>query len=122
MLKVGYAPYSADFTAPGDRRRFVAYANARGLEIELADPARSYDVVVVTAPRDIVAWSRRPRSERVIYDIVDAYLAGPAGPKDLARGVGKFVLRDLSRPVLSYRRAIERMCRRADAVVCGTEE
>jgi hypothetical protein len=122
MLKIGYAPYTADFRAPGDRRRFVAYARARQLDFELADPARRYDVIVVTAPRDIVTWSRRASGERVIYDIVDSYLAGEPDAFDLARGVGKYILGDLSRPVRSYRRAIEQMCSRADAVVCGTAE
>jgi hypothetical protein len=122
VLRIGYAPYSTDFTAPGDRRRFVAYADARGIDLELADPARRYDVVVVTAPADIVTWSRRTRDELVIYDIVDSYLAEQPGMKDLARGVGKYILGDLRRPVLSYRRAIEQMCKRADVVVCGTEE
>jgi hypothetical protein len=122
MLRIGYAPYSSDFAAPGDRRRFAGYAEAREIEVELADPARCYDAVVVSAPADIVTWSRRSHGESIIYDIVDSYLADRPGAKDLVRGVGKYLLGDLRRPVLSYRRAIEQMCKRADAVVCGTEE
>jgi hypothetical protein len=122
-LKVGYAPYRPDFMAPGDQRRFCAYARARRIEFERADPSRSYDVIVVAATADIVTWSSRPPGrELIVFDIVDSYLAEHAVGKDLLRGLGKYVLGDLSRPVLSYRRAIERMCSRADAVICGTEE
>ena len=35
-LRIGYVPMSNSFEAPGDRRRFVAYAKARNLEFTLA--------------------------------------------------------------------------------------
>jgi hypothetical protein len=35
--RIGYAGYSRDFAAPGDRRRFAAYARLRGLPIERAE-------------------------------------------------------------------------------------
>ena len=123
MITVAYVPHSPDFSAPGDRRRLCAYARHRGIELVVADPARTYDVVVVSASADIATWSRRRRSgEQIVYDIVDSYLAGRTGPKELLRGTAKYVLGDLGRPVLSYRRAIGRMCARADAVVCSTVE
>ena len=31
-LSIGYAPYSSDFSAPGDRRRFVYYANSKAID------------------------------------------------------------------------------------------
>ena len=34
-LSIGYAPYSSDFSAPGDRRRFVYYANSRAMILKL---------------------------------------------------------------------------------------
>jgi len=123
MIRIGYAPYSTDFTAPGDRWRFAAYAKDRGLRFELADPARRYDLVVVTTAADIVTWCRdRPPGDRLVFDIVDSYLAEPRGPKDVLRGVGKYLLGDLRRPVLSFRSALERICASADAVVCATAE
>jgi hypothetical protein len=39
-MRVGYAANSPDLSAPGDRRRFVAYAERRGIAFELADPGR----------------------------------------------------------------------------------
>jgi len=122
-VRIGYVPITPALTAPGDRRRFCAYAHARGREFELAEPGREYDLVVVSAVGDIVSWaSRRGKAVKVVYDLPDSYLALPRDLKDVVRGLGKYALGDLSRPVLSYRRAVERMCSRADAVICTTEE
>jgi len=122
-MRIGYAPYSPSLTAPGDRRRFGFYARRRGLEFELADPSRTYDLVVLSERADITAWSRyRPGKAKVIYDLIDSYLALPPGPKQAGRGLAKFLARETRRPVASYRRAIEAMCRRADAVICTTRE
>jgi hypothetical protein len=122
-LTIGYAPCSRDFTAPGDRWRFSAYAQARGLRYELADPDRAYDLVVVTAAADVVTWGRRgARGQRLVFDIVDSYLAGSFGPQDVLRGVGKYALGDFGRPALSFRHVVRQICRRADAVVCSTVE
>jgi glycosyltransferase involved in cell wall biosynthesis len=80
-------------------------------------------LVVVTAVGDIVRWARPHNgAAKIVYDLTDSYLALPRDLKDLGRGVGKYALRELSRPVLSYRRAVREMCSSADAVVCTTEE
>ena len=38
--RIGYAGYSRDFSVPGDRRRFAAYARMKGLPIEYAELSR----------------------------------------------------------------------------------
>jgi len=123
-LRVGYAPYTTKLDTPGDRRRFCHYATRRGIEFEIADPRKSYDVVVLSARADIDAWSRHPDDgTRIVYDLIDSYLLMPhRNLRNALRGMGKFASRELSRPVLSYHRAMERMCERADAIVCTTEE
>lgn len=122
-LKVGYAPYTDDLRRPGDRRRFPHYASSRGLPFEIARRGVVYDLVVISARADIVRWAEAPASTKVVYDLIDSYLALPRlRPKNLLRGTAKFVSGELSKPVGSYHRAIEAMCRRADAVVCSTEE
>jgi hypothetical protein len=123
-LRVGYAPYSADLRRPGDLRRFCFYARSRGIEFELADPSRDYDLVVLSERADITRWAhyRRPGA-KLVYDLIDPYLALPrAAPKSLGRGLAKYVTRETSKLALNYRAAIERMCERADAVVCTTAE
>ncbi len=123
VIRVGYSPVSRTLTAPGDRRRFCAYALARGLELEIASPNRDYDLVVVSDAGDIARWARAgDHPTKIVYDLISPHLAVPPDFKDRLRGVGKYVIGELSRPVPSYRQAVERMCRRADAVVCVTEE
>ncbi len=122
QLKIGYVPYSPAFDAPGDRRRFVNYARQRGLDFEIADPAKSYDVVVLSERADLSVWSRYNKG-RLIYDLIDSYLAIPrTNWKGRLRGLAKFVARQSRYLQLDHWKAIEAMCRRADAVVCTTDE
>lgn len=122
-LRIGYSAYSADLSRPGDRRRFPHYAQCRGVSIELADPAESYDMVVLSARSDLTHWADSPASTRIVYDLVDSYLAIPESDlKARLRGLSKYAIGELSQPVWSYRRTIERIARRADAVVCSTIE
>jgi hypothetical protein len=120
-LRVAYAPLSDSLEQPGDRRRFVYYAQRRGIDFEIADPAQDYDVVVVSQRADIVRWAGHRGRTRLVYDLIDAYLAGPARDwKSRGRGLAKFAIREIERPVADYRDAIKAMCARADAIVCST--
>jgi len=114
---------SPSLEQPGDRRRFVFYAQRRDVEFEIADPAKDYDVVVVSQRADIVAWAEHRGRARIVYDLIDAYLAGPSSDwKSRGRGLAKYAIGEIARPVADYRRAIEAMCARADAVVCSTAQ
>lgn len=123
-MKVGYVPYGADLVQPGDRRRFPYYAEKRGIEYELADPERAYDVVVVTPRTNLADWTRyRPGQSKLVFDIVDSYLDIPAtNPKQMLRGPAKFLGGEASTPFFSYRRALQRILERADAATCATPE
>lgn len=121
-LRVGYVPYSRTLREPGDRRRFCFYAERRGVAFEMADPSEDYDVVVLSSRADIGAWRRYQGRARLVYELIDSYLALPRfDAKSLLRGL-------LSSPLgrrnhwCSTTGAIEDMCRRADAVVCSTQE
>jgi hypothetical protein len=123
-MRLGYAPYDHTLEAPGDRRRFVAWARARGAPFEVVDePAADLDAVVVAMAADLVRWRHAPHGTRVIYDVTDDYLALPTrGLKNRARGVAKFLSGELSRPTLRFHDLMADMCRRADAVVCTSED
>lgn len=123
-LRIGYDPYSPSLQPPGDRRRFVNWARSRGVPFELADPQASYDVVVLSARADISRWARLPRHRgRIVYDLIDSYLTVPAwSARDVARGIGKSVVRHHRRLTPSYTQAVIDMCRRADVVLCSTPE
>jgi hypothetical protein len=122
-VRIGYVPYSLRLDAPGDRRRFCYYAQQRQIPFEVANPARSYDIVVLSGWADVTTWSRYPRPAKLVYDIVDSYLAVPRiGVKQLGRGIAKRLAGQTRHLALDYRRAIMRMCERADAIVCASEE
>ena len=121
-LRVGYVPYSPNFTKPGDRRRFVYYATMRGIDFENADPSKEYDLVVLSARADISVWSKYPKG-KLVYDLIDSYLAIPRTDlKGQLRGLFKFLSRQNRYLQLDHWKAIGAMCIRADAVVCSTEE
>lgn len=121
-IRIGYVPYSPSFHKPGDCRRFVHYAHARGIVFEIADPSREYDLVVLSECADLSVWSSYG-SGKVVYDLIDSYLAIPRTDiKGLLRGTAKFMSRQSRYPRFNHWRAIRSMCRRADAVVCSTIE
>lgn len=122
LLKVGYVPISASLVSPGDRRRFVYYARKRGIEFEIADPGKNYDVVVLSSRADVSVWSRYSGG-KVVYDLIDSYLAIPRSSiKGRLRGLFKFLSRQSRYPQLDHWRATGGMCSRADAVICSTSE
>lgn len=121
-FRIGYVPYSSDLTSPGDRRRFPAYARARGIPFEIARPDQAYDVVVLSEVADLGTWLAYGKG-KIIFDLIDSYLAIPlSDPLQLLRGVAWYAKGRHSRLFLNFPGALERMCRRADAVVCTTEE
>lgn len=123
-LRVGYVPCNPSLSAPGDRRRFCYYAAKRKLNFEIAHLSGSYDVVILTQSADISLWTRHPEGRtRIIFDFIDSYLSIPRSDlKSLFRGAAKFALGQNRRLLLSYRDGLERMCQRADAVICSTRD
>lgn len=120
--RIGYAALSTTLEAPGDRRRFAAYARARHLPFELARPDERYDLVVLSEACDLTAWRDYPHG-KVVYDLVDSYLAVPrTSVKQWLRGAVWYATGRHRRLRFDYWAAIQDMCRRADAVVCTTEE
>jgi len=122
VLKVGYVALSESLEAPGDRRRFVAYARYKNIDFELACPSKIYDLVVITQLADISVWSNYPHGI-VIYDLIDSYLAVPSSDfRQLFRGLFGFLKGRYKRLQFDHKSAIREMCIRSDAVICATEE
>ena len=121
-VRVGYLPYSNELDMPGDRRRFAFYASRRGIRFEIADPAKEYDLVILSARADVSVWSQYPKA-KLVYDLIDSYLAIPRTDlKGQLRGLFKFLSRQSRYLQLDHLKAISGMCARANAVVCTTEE
>jgi hypothetical protein len=124
--RIGYSGYSDDWQAPGDRRRFVAYAAMRGLPIVHADPAGDFDVVYLTHHSDLPAWIRRKRAQgdslKIIFELIDSYLVQDAVVRRFAKGTMRWLGRRDSRPTFDYLETLRTMCRIADVVICSTLE
>lgn len=123
-MRIGYVPMVNDFSGPGDRRRFCYFARHYGIPFEIADPAKSYDVVVLSERADLSVWKRYPRQKgRIVYDSVDSYL-DPAvrNWKSALRGAAKFAVRQTRYLELDFRKSVADICARSQAVVCSTEE
>jgi len=124
ILRVGYVPISSNFNSPGDKRRFVYYANRRNIKFEIAHPSKSYDLVVITQNSDISIWKDYDKGRaKIVYDFIDSYLAiSRNNIKGRLRGLAKYISGQSRHLILDHWKAIGDMCSRADAVVCSTEE
>lgn len=124
--RIGYAGYSRDFSAPGDRRRLAAYARIKGLKLEFAELTRPYDLAYVTYSSDLPGWVARKRREgdrlKMVFELIDAYFTETGLPRRLLKGAGRFALGTDSRLSLDLRWTLISACEAADAVICSTEE
>jgi len=121
LPRIGYVPYSPTLKAPGDRRRFVAYAQARNLPFELARFEERYDIVILSEVADLSIWPHY-RQGKVVYDLIDSYLSIPrTNWRQLLRGPAWYAL-GRHKGLRDYLFSLKAMCRRADAVVCTTDE
>jgi hypothetical protein len=122
--RIGYVPTSEGLERPGDRRRFCHYARKRNIFFEIARPSETYDVVVVSAGGDISSWrDYKKGNAKIVYDQVDSYLATPPfSVKGLFRGIAKYAFGQNRNLMLDYLSGIRDMCKRADVVICSTDE
>ncbi|MCX5712323.1 MAG: hypothetical protein NTY47_04555 [Candidatus Omnitrophica bacterium] len=122
-LRVGFVPMHDSLRHPFDLRNFIYFAKKRGISFELAGPNHNYDVVVLSPRADLSVWSRYKGQAKLIFLIVDSYLAiSPSDIKGSFRGLAKFIGREHKYLRLNYSRALKEMCLRSDAVVCTTPE
>lgn len=124
--KIGYAGYSRDFVAPGDRRRFAAYAQLKGVAIEYAELGSPYDLAYITYSSDLPGWVARKRREgdrlKLVFELIDSYFTEAGAARRYLKGIGRFALGTDSRFSPDLRQTLIGACEAADAVVCSTEE
>lgn len=123
-LRIAYAPYSNGMKGPGDRRRFVFFARARGIKFEPADTNVVYDIVYLTLGCDLSSWvlyKKRNPSVKLIFEMVDSYLLENANFISAFRGIVKYVLRKESNLSLNYKSLLREIVLISDAIVCSTD-
>jgi glycosyltransferase involved in cell wall biosynthesis len=121
-MRIGYVPYSESLSKPGDLRRFVAYARERGIKFEFANPNERYDLVVLSEAADITMWENYSQG-KIVYDLIDSFLAIPkSNIKHWLREPLWYLMGRRAKLRFNPWRLVESMCRKADVVVCTTEE
>ncbi len=124
-LKIGYTAYSHNYSTASDRRRFVGYAQHKGVTFETADINKEYDVVILTYAVDIHQWLEKKRqagdSLKLIFELQDNYLVEPISLKTVFRGVGKYLKGTNGKLFWNYKNLLREACQIADAVICSSE-
>jgi len=122
-LKVGYLPYSTDLSEPGDRRRFVWFANIVGMKFEIADLTESYDILYVVNGCNIgnvLEYKQNHLDTKLVFELVDAQLLRKTTLYTFLKSTLRFLMGRESVWVLDYRSLIKDVVSVSDAVVCST--
>jgi len=120
-LKIGYWPLSPTFTSPGDRRRLIFWARARGHTI-VTDLDQSVDVIVASENTDFNSPYFARKQVPIILDLIDAYLSPLNSFDDLARGFAKGVTHQISGNIKPFSHHIRDFCLNSGAVICSSIE
>ena len=120
-LRIGYQPYSADLSHPGDRRRVVFWAKHRGHSI-ITDLSEPVDVILLSERADFSAFPKKVKGVPIIFDLVDAYLTRESLISDWLRGTSKVLTGQLSGRPKPFTSFVEDLCARASAVICSSPE
>lgn len=125
-VTIGYSGYSINGSAPGDRRRFLAWAKLREVSWKPASLEGMYDVVYLTHHSDLPGWLHRKEQEgdrlRIIFELVDSYLTQDHPVRRRIKGVARRALGVDSRLSADFHSTLKRICAASDAVLCSTEE
>ena len=122
-IRIAYAPYHKDLVVPGDRRRFVFYANERNIKFDLADPLKIYDIVYLTYGCNLSIWLEYKKNNpnvKFIFELIDSYLLESTGALTIFRGATRYLLEKESALWLNYKVALREIVTISDAIVCST--
>jgi len=122
-IRIAYAPYHKDLVVPGDRRRFIFYANERQIKFDIADPLKIYDIVYLTYGCNLSIWLAYKKINpdvKFVFELIDSYLLENIGALTILRGVTRYFLGRESVWWFNYKVALRKIISICDAVVCST--
>jgi hypothetical protein len=122
-IRIAYAPYHKDLVVPGDRRRFVFYANERKIPFTLADPLKKYDIVYLTYGCNLSIWINYKKDNpdvKFVFELIDSYLLEDNGILSTFRGTVLYFIGREEVLWFDYKTALRKMISICDAVVCST--
>lgn len=122
-LKIGYVPYALDLSHPDDRRRFPYFAERNGINYEIANVDRVYDVVLLPAPANLSKWwlykKRNPRT-KFIFEMVDSLVYQSDTFNKLFKGIGRFIIGKETLPCVDHKNLLIKWLQTADVVMCSS--
>jgi hypothetical protein len=122
-ITIGYAPYNKDYTAPGDRRRFIFYANEKKIKFNFADPLEHYDIVYLTYGSDLTRWLKYKKENpnvKFVFELIDSYLLESTNLVTILRGLIRYISGKESFFCFNYNKVLRKFLVVADAIVCST--
>ena len=120
-LKIGYWPLSPNLSSPGDRRRLIFWANARGHTV-VTSRDQSVDVIVASENSDFNSLYFSQMKVPIIFDLIDAYLS-PLNPyDDFLRGLAKRIAGQISGSIKPFSQHVIDFCSNSSAVICSSVE
>lgn len=123
-LKIGYVPYLPDLSQPGDRRRFPYFARRNNIEFEIADPGKTYDIILLTAPSNLTQWRKYKRdhpSTKFFFEMVDSLVFPSDLFNTLFKGLGRYIIKKEDQLIFHYKRILDWWIATADVVICSNE-
>jgi hypothetical protein len=120
-LKIGYWPLSANLKSPGDRRRVVFWAKARGHTL-VTDLSKKVDVIIASERSDFNSALLVKKNIPIVFDLVDAYLSPQNLIEDFARGLTKKIAGQISGEIRPFSHHVKDFCSRSNAVICSSPE
>ena len=124
MKKIAYWPHSQSLKSPGDRRRFIFYAESREILYEIYNPSKSYDLVYFSQSADITQYKEiKNQGTKIIYDRNNSYFSDNSSIKGIFRNPAKFIARQNKYLVGNYANYLKyEFLPNIDGVACGSQE
>ena len=119
---IGYVPYLSDLSQPGDRRRFPYYSKRNNIKFEIADTARKYDIILLTASSDLSLWMKYKKQHpqtKFLFEMVDSLVFQSGLYTKLFKGVGRYLIKKESALRFNYTRLLLEWIKVADVVICS---
>lgn len=123
--KIGYVPYSRSLRSPGDRRRFPFYAEREGIEFEIAEPNKDYDIILLTCHSNLSQWllyKKEHSNTKFIFEMVDSIIFSSDLFRDIFKGAGRYLQGKENKLSLNYKTPIIQWLKAADVVLCSSTE
>jgi len=127
-MLIGWQPNSKDFSHPADRRKLLFFLDKKGLQYEIAQYEKHYEVLYLSLGIDLGKWANyksdqllRNKNTRVVFDLSDSYLKS-GFISDRVRPLYHFLVGRTSSLDWSYKTTLIKMMSSADVVVCGSVE